>query len=374
LPTLGDDPAPLECQGAHGGLLTFASGAVRPGGGSRPEGVLERLSGIRLARLPQERRPAIAPAEPARLPPAFDPRRYPAAAAQFINCGPSVAVRAQSGREACRLDGTSARQRGQQGRVLRRATQRLNLVGKRPDSRKSGLHWCREGVAHEDGGANHRLLWGQGDGLVDSRNSVGARRLTYGVRLVKEPFESRWPALRDHLERRPTEQQITDQGGAEVINPWSHLRDRGLQPCRHPSAEPGAVMHQAPSMLPQLVQGACLGLVWPPRLEMIPMMEAQREPRVCIARSIFGPAGRERLPVLGEGGRGDRGEPKPVMRQERREEWPTRLLQTDSALPSGNAGAQGGGPGCKLFRGVREDERCCLAGRRIHQPDLMLGV
>jgi hypothetical protein len=58
-------------------------------------------------------------------------------------------------------------------------------------------------------------------------------------------------------------------------------------------------MDQATSMLHQIWQCSCLGIVWPPRLEMIPMLEEQLEQIVCIARIIFGPAGRERLPVLG---------------------------------------------------------------------------
>jgi hypothetical protein len=192
--------------------------------------------------------------------------------------------------------------------------------------------------------------------------------------LVKEPFESRWPDLLDHLDRRPTEQNITDTCGADVIKPLSHLRAIGFQQCRHPMAEPGAVMDQATSMFHQIWQCSCLGIVWPPRLEMIPMMEEPLEQRVCIARIIFGPAGRERLPVLGSCGRVDRVEHKKVIRQERIDEWTTRLLQTDSDLPSGKAGAQGGGPCCKLFWGVLEDERFFLAGRRINQTDIMLGV
>jgi hypothetical protein len=253
--------------------MTFASGALRHGVGSGPEGVLDSLSGILMERLPQALRTEIAPSDPGRLPTAFDHRRYPGEAESFINCGPSVSVRAHSCREACRIDSTSARQCGKQVIVLRRATQLRNLVVKGTDSRNSGLHVCREGVEHEYRGANHRLICGQGDGLFESRNAVGDRLLTSGVMLVKAPVASRWPDLLDHLDRRPTAQKSTDKGGADVIKPLSHLRERGFQQCRQPMAEPGAVMDQATSMLHQLLPGSCRGLVWPPRLEMIPMRE-----------------------------------------------------------------------------------------------------
>src|SRR2546422_1246945 len=118
--------------------MTFAWGSLRHVVGSRAEGVLDRLSGILMERLPQELRTAIAPSDPGRLPTAFDHRCHPGEAEPFIRCGPSVAVRAHSCREACRIDGTSARQRGTQVIVLRRATQLLNLVVQRTDSRNGG--------------------------------------------------------------------------------------------------------------------------------------------------------------------------------------------------------------------------------------------
>jgi hypothetical protein len=104
------------------------------------------------------------------------------------------------------------------------------------------------------------------------------------------------------------------------------------------------------------------------------MRAASLQPSIRLLRILCGPAGRERLTIRGARGGGDRGEPKTVVRQERLEQWTTRLLQADSALLAGTAGAQRGGPGLKIFWGVREDKVCWRGGRSIQQTAIMLGI
>ena len=191
---------------------------------------------------------------------------------------------------------------------------------------------------------------------------------------MQERFEERWPDLLNRFEGRPTEQKSTDEWRTDVSKPLENLRAIGFQQCRHPMAEPCAVMAQAPSVLHQIVQRPCLGMLWPPGLEPVPMLEEQLEQIVRILRIIFGPARRERLTVRGERGGVDRVEHKKVVLQERLDQWTTRLLQADRDLLAGKAGAQHGSPGCKLFWGVREDAVFFLAGRSIKQTDIMLGI
>src|SRR6266511_78406 len=139
-------------------------------------------------------------------------------------------------------------------------------------------------------------------------------------------------------------------------------------------AEPGAVIHQATSVLHEILERSCLGIIWPPGLEPVSMLDEQFEQIVRIPRIILGSAGRERFTVLGQRGRVNGVEDQKVVFQERIDEWTTRLLQTDGNRLSGKAGAQRGGPGIKLFRSVLEDEGLFLASSDVNQTDIMLGV
>src|SRR5262245_61496615 len=192
--------------------------------------------------------------------------------------------------------------------------------------------------------------------------------------LVKDLFKRRGSDLLERVDRGPPEQQIADAAGADVIKPLENLRKIGFQQGGHPITESGAVIDQTPSMLAQIWERARLGIIWPPGLEPIPMVEEQCESIVCILRIIFGPAGRERFPVRGPRGGVDRGEDQKVILQERVAQRTTRLLQTDSNWLSGKAAAQCGGPGLKLFWGVLEDAGLFLASCHVKETDSMLGV
>src|SRR4030095_11513345 len=96
--------------------------------------------------------------------------------------------------------------------------------------------------------------------------------------LMKEFFEGRWPHLLERLDRWPAEQHIADEQGADVIKPVEDLRAIGFQQGRHPMAEPGAVIDQATSVLHEIWARPCLGMIWPPGLEPVPLLAAPCEP------------------------------------------------------------------------------------------------
>src|SRR5918996_445169 len=192
--------------------------------------------------------------------------------------------------------------------------------------------------------------------------------------LVKELFKRRGSDLLERFGSGPPAQPIADEAGADVIKPLESLRKIGFQQGGHPITDSGAVIDQTPSMLDQILERSRLGMIWPPGPEPVPMVEEQLEYIVCIPRIIFGPAGRERFPVLGQRGGVDRVEDQKVVLQERVDQRTTRLLQTDRNWLSGKAGAQCGGPGLKLFRSVLEDAGRFLARCHVKETDSMLGV
>jgi hypothetical protein len=133
-------------------------------------------------------------------------------------------------------------------------------------------------------------------------------------------------------------------------------------------------MDQATSVLHEILARPYLGMIWPPGLEPVPMLDEPFEPRVRIPRIILGSAGRERFTVLGQRGRVNGVEDQKVVFPERIDEWTTRRLQTDGNRPAAKADAQRGGPGLKLFRSVLENQGLLLASRDVNQTDIMLGV
>ena len=191
---------------------------------------------------------------------------------------------------------------------------------------------------------------------------------------MKELVAGRWPHLLERLDRRPAEQHIADEAGADGIKPVSDRREIGLQPGRQPMAEPGAVMDQATSVRHEIWERSCLGMIWPPGLEPVPLRDEPCEPRVRLPRSILGSAGRERFTVRGQRGRVHGVEDHKVVCQERIDAWPTRRLQTDGKRPAAKAAAQRGGPGLQRFRSVLANQGRCRARSDVTQTDIMRGV
>src|SRR5215831_19648055 len=113
--------------------MTFALGSLRHVVDFCPERMVDRLSGILMERLPQKLRTEVAPSDPCGLPTAFHHGGHPGVAEQVLHRWPALSDRAQGGRQTCRIDWPSPRQRGKQGIVLMRATQLLNLMIKLTD-------------------------------------------------------------------------------------------------------------------------------------------------------------------------------------------------------------------------------------------------
>lgn len=200
--------------------MTVAPGPWRHGGGCGLEGMGEGLSRIRRERRPQELRTAGAPSDPWRLATARKPGGHTGEAAPLINRRPPVSSRAHGCRAACRRDGAGTRPRGTQVIILRRATPRLHLVSNRTDGLHGGLHLRSEGVAHEPGGVPPGLICGPWDRCFDGRHPVCDRLSTPRVMLMKEPFEGRWPHLRERLDRRPMAQHIATSRVRMSSHPW----------------------------------------------------------------------------------------------------------------------------------------------------------
>src|SRR5918996_3955952 len=147
--------------------------------------------------------------------------------------------------------------------------------------------------------------------------------------LVNELFKRRGSDLLERFDSGPPAQPIADEAGAEVIKPLESLRKIGFQQGGQPMTDAGAVIDQTPSRLDQILARSRLGMIWPPGPEPVPMVEEQREYRVCIPRIIFGPAGRERVPVLGQRGGGGRGGGPKNVPEKRGGQRTPGLLPTD---------------------------------------------
>jgi hypothetical protein len=190
---------------------------------------------------------------------------------------------------------------------------------------------------------------------------------------MQDLFERRGSHLLERLACRPREQQSADEAGAEVINPLEHRWALGCHQGHQPIAEPGVVIDQAASILHERWERSGLGMIWPPGLEPVPMVDEPCEPIVRSPRSILGSAGREGFTVLGQRGRVNRVEAPKVVLQERVDAWATRRLQTDGNRSSAKSDAQRGGPGIQRFRSVLEEKGRLLTRSDVNQTDIRLG-
>ena len=120
--------------------MTFTPGAVRHGVGARPEGMVDGLSGLRMARLPQKLWPAVAPSEPQDCPRRSitgatpESQRRSSTVVHRSLTVPMAAVRRAAS------TGPAPGREAHRGSVLMRATPRLNLLGTRADGLNGGLH------------------------------------------------------------------------------------------------------------------------------------------------------------------------------------------------------------------------------------------
>ena len=226
-----------------------------------------------MARLPQARWPAGAPSAPGRLATALPHGGDTGAAAPRSTRGPPLAYRAQSRREACRVDGAGARQCGPPGLSRRRMTPRLQRMSTRPDGRKSGRHRRGSGVDQEPGGMPHGLLCRPWDRGGEGRPPGCERCSTSGVMRMTARVAERGPPLLECLAWRPTAPQRADASGADGLTPGSPRRAIGVQHGRQPRAEPGAVMDHAASGRPERRARSGLGMLGPPGLAPVPRVD-----------------------------------------------------------------------------------------------------
>ena len=104
LPALPDDPDPLEGQGAHGGVMAFAFGALHRVVSLGPEGMLDRLLGVLDKRLAEELGTEITPANPTLFAAALNDRGHPREAQQVIDSLPARAIGTERGGQARGID------------------------------------------------------------------------------------------------------------------------------------------------------------------------------------------------------------------------------------------------------------------------------
>jgi hypothetical protein len=290
-PTRVAAPDPPQRQGSHGGLRACAPGAWRPSVGCGPASMRAGLPSLRMARLPQARWPAGAPSAPGRLATALPHGGDTGAAAPRSTRGPPLAYRAQSRREACRVDGAGARQCGPPGLSRRRMTPRLQRVSTRPDGRKGGRHRRGSGVDQEPGGMPHGLLCRPWDRGGEGRPPGCERCSTSGVRRMTARVAGRGPPLLECLAWRPTAPQRADASGADGLTPGSPRRAIGMQHGRQPRAEPGAVRDHAASGRPERWARSGLGMLGPPGLAPVPRVDEPCALIVGIRRISLGAAG-----------------------------------------------------------------------------------
>ena len=92
MPALPDDADPLEGQGADGGVMLFAFGALLVVVGAGLERVLDRLGGKLMKSLAQELGTEVAPTNAELFAAALDEGSDPSEAQEFIRRLPATAV------------------------------------------------------------------------------------------------------------------------------------------------------------------------------------------------------------------------------------------------------------------------------------------
>ena len=92
LPALPDDANPLESQGADGGVMVFAFGALHQVIGAGPEGMLNGFAGELVKGLAKELGTEVTPSGPVLFAAALDDRSNAGEAQQFLGVGPTSAV------------------------------------------------------------------------------------------------------------------------------------------------------------------------------------------------------------------------------------------------------------------------------------------
>src|SRR5438552_3013436 len=109
-----------------------------------------------------------------------------------------------------------------------------------------------------------------------------------------------------------------------------------------------------------------------PGTQTITMMLQEVEQIISIGGIIFAVGGGESLAILGEGGRVDRIEHEEVVLEQRVDQWPARLLETDGDWLISEALAQREGPLLQSCRRVFDDGLFALSGARVQKTNGVL--
>jgi len=140
VPALPDDPDPFESQGADGGVVLFAFGALAVVVSAGPEGVLNGLGGKLMKGLAKELGTKVTPTDAKLFAAALDDRSDAGEGDQFIGSLPATAIRAEGGGQPGSMDWTGAGESREQMVIVVGLAESFDMAVVFRDGRDDGLH------------------------------------------------------------------------------------------------------------------------------------------------------------------------------------------------------------------------------------------
>jgi len=275
---------------------------------------------------------------------AFRHQRHAGIPLHRISRGVAVAWFAASDEETWGKDGASAWEGVKEravGMALGAVSHGLVAILARVQSHPELGH---KGLDQEGMGGDEAFIGGQRHRARDGVEAWGDAISVAHVMVAEAAFQGRASRQLYGLAGRPWGEDVAEDGGILVVEPWQHLRKVVFQGTGQAIREAHVVADQAAAMFHALCEGAhgrTLGLK---RRELIAMLAQECKEACGVSGVILGLAGGEGLAIPRQHEGSDGKEHKEIVLAQRRDEGALIEVKTDGKRWPGEPRAQGAHP------------------------------
>ena len=232
---------------------------------------------------------------------------------ELIGGGVTCAWCAEGDKGAGGQDGAGARQSLKPGAVRMALGVLRNGVVNVGDGWQGHAELSDEGLDQAGMGSADACSGGQGCGALEGLHALVDDVGVTHVMGVETALERGAPRELCGLEGGPVGEDIAEDGGVVVVEPWEDVREVVLQGPGTASGEAHGVAHEAAAMCAEVLEGTHLGALGGERREFVARPEQEVERECGVSGGVRGVAGGEGLAVAREGKGSDGKAPEEVI-------------------------------------------------------------
>ncbi len=231
-----------------------------------------------------------------------------------------------------------------------------------------------QGLNQESRGGDAPRSGGQGCGTLDGVEALVNDVDVAHMRGVEEALAGRAARELNGVEGRPWGEDVAEDGGVFVVEPWEDRREVVCQGTGEAMGATYVVADQTTAMFAEWFEGTYGGALGGEGWELVARREQELTLELGVSRVVLGMAGREGWPVPRAGEGGDGKEDEEVILTQRGDDGPLVQLETEGKGLPLEPRAPGAHPRIDGVWLVFADAELTCLGASCLQADLVLSL